>query len=206
MIDSGLHQWNDGYPSGDDVLNDINNGVAHVLTIDNEIAVYGAVILNGEPCYDTIAGNWQTNGNYYVIHRFATLPEFQREGLAQKFIRCVRGLCEVEQVPSIKVDTHIKNFKMIGLLSSLGFCYCGIIDYGTRGTRAAFEYVTLNMDAVNNFSRFFFFFLPFCAKQIWRNHIFAVSLQKKQQYFYGRKKLLDEAIGGKTQPSFRILL
>ena len=151
MIDSGVHQWNDGYPSGDDVLNDINNGVAHVLTIDNEIAVYGAVILNGEPCYDTIAGNWQTNGNYYVIHRFATLPEFQREGLAQKFIRCVRGLCEVEQVPSIKVDTHIKNFKMIGLLSSLGFCYCGIIEYGTRGTRAAFEYVTLNMDAVNNF-------------------------------------------------------
>ena len=151
MIDSGLHQWNDGYPSGDDVLNDINNGVAHVLTIDNEIAVYGAVILNGEPCYDTIAGNWQTNGNSYVIQRFATLPEFQREGLAQKFIRCVRGLCEVEQVPSIKVDTHIKNFKMIGLLSSLGFCYCGIIDYGTRGTRAAFEYVTLHMVAVNNF-------------------------------------------------------
>lgn len=151
MVASGLHQWSDGYPSGDDILNDINNGVAYVLSIDNQIAVYGAVILNGEPFYEQIQGKWQTVGNYYVIHRFATLPELQREGLAQKFIRCVRGLCEVERVPSIKVDTHIHNLKMVRLLASLGFCYCGIIDYGSHGTRVAFEYVTLRSEEINNF-------------------------------------------------------
>lgn len=144
MMDSGLHQWSDGYPSKDDVLNDINNGVARVLTINKKIAVYGAVILNGEPRYDFIQGEWKTNENYYVIHRFATLPELQREGLAKIFIKRVKGLCEVEFVPSIKVDTHIKNLKMVNLLSSLGFCYCGIINYGERGTRVAFEYVTQN--------------------------------------------------------------
>lgn len=149
MIDSGLHQWSEGYPSEDDILNDINNGVARVLAIGNKIAVYGAVILNGEPHYDMLQGKWQTNGNYYVIHRFATLPEFQREGLAQTFIKRVKGLCEVERVPSIKLDTHIKNFKMVNLLSSMGFCYCGVVDYGTRGIRVAFEYVTLTPEAEN---------------------------------------------------------
>lgn len=151
MMMSGLHQWNDGYPSGDDVLNDINNGVAHVLTINNKIAVYGAVILNGEPRYDDIQGQWLSTGNYYVIHRFATLPELQREGYAQKFIRSVKGLCEVERVPSIKVDTHLKNYKMVGLLSSMGFSYCGTIDYGAHGMRVAFEYITLNPEEGNNF-------------------------------------------------------
>lgn len=146
MIESGLHQWTDGYPSEDDIRNDINNGVAYVLTIDHKIAVYGAVILNGEPKYDDIDGEWLTNGNYYVIHRFATLPEFQREGYAQTFIKRVKGLCEVEQVPSIKVDTHIKNLKMVNLLASMGFCYCGVIDYGSHGTRIAFEYRTINPD------------------------------------------------------------
>lgn len=144
MMDSGLHQWTDGYPSKDDVLNDINNGVARVLTINKKIAVYGAVVLNGEPRYDFIQGEWKTHENYYVIHRLATLPEFQREGLARVFIKRIKGLCEVEYVPSIKVDTHIKNLKMVNLLSSLGFCYCGTINYGERGIRVAFEYVTFD--------------------------------------------------------------
>lgn len=144
MIESGLHQWTGGYPSESDILADINNGVAQVLTIDKKIAVYGAVILNGEEKYNSIQGTWKTYGNYYAIHRLATLPELQREGFAQVFIKKVKGLCEVECIPSIKVDTHIKNLKMVKLLSSMGFCYCGTVDYGTRGKRIAFEYVTLN--------------------------------------------------------------
>lgn len=144
MIESGLHQWTGGYPSESDILADINNGVAQVLTIDKKIAVYGAVILNGEEKYNSIQGTWKTYGNYYAIHRLATLPELQREGFAQVFIKKVKGLCEVECIPSIKVDTHIKNLKMVKLLSSMGFCYCGTVDYGARGKRIAFEYVTLN--------------------------------------------------------------
>ncbi len=146
MMESGLHQWSDGYPAKEDILRDINNGVAHVLTFSGKIAVYGAVILNGEPNYDYIIGKWQTEGNYYAIHRFATLPDLQREGLARTFIKQVRGLCEVERVPSIKVDTHIKNFRMVRLLASMGFCYCGTVDYGTHGKRVAFEYVTLTQE------------------------------------------------------------
>ena len=145
MIDSGLHQWSEGYPSEDDILNDINNGVGCVLTINKQVAVYGAVVLNGEPQYQALNGKWITDGDYYVIHRFATRPEFQREGLAQAFIKKVKGLCEVEKVHSIKVDTHIKNIRMVSLLNSMGFCYCGVVDYGDRDKRVAFEYVTVNL-------------------------------------------------------------
>lgn len=144
MIASGRHQWTNEYPSKQDILNDINNGNAYVLTADNQIAVYGAVILNGEPLYNNIEGKWLTNSNYYVIHRFATLPELQREGFAQIFINKTNSLCEVEHVPSIKVDTNYDNIPMIRLLSSMGFCVCGRINYGEKkGYRFAFEKLTM---------------------------------------------------------------
>lgn len=81
----------------------------YVLTVNDQIAVYGAVVLNGEPAYEFLEGKWLTNSNYYVIHRFATLPKLQREGYARIFINKVCSLCEVEHVPSIKVDTNYDN-------------------------------------------------------------------------------------------------
>lgn len=146
MIASGRHQWTNDYPSVKDIKNDIDNGNAFVITVDNQIAVYGAVMLNGEPQYDFLKGEWLTNGDYYVIHRFATLPMFQREGLARVFIDKVNSLCEVERVPSIKVDTNYDNLPMINLLSSMGFCICGQVNYGTRGMRFAFEKTTMEIE------------------------------------------------------------
>ncbi len=143
MIASGRHQWTNDYPSKEDIKNDLNNGNAYVLTVDERIAVYGAVILNGEPRYEFLDGKWMTYGNYYVIHRFATLPELQREGFAKIFLQKTNSLCEMEHIPSIKVDTNFDNLPMINLLSSLGFCICGNVNYGERGSRFAFEKVTI---------------------------------------------------------------
>lgn len=139
MIKSGRHQWTEQYPAYKDILADINNGNAYVLTVNDQIAVYGAVVLNGEPAYEFLEGKWLTNSNYYVIHRFATLPKLQREGYARIFINKVCSLCEVEHVPSIKVDTNYDNLPMVSLLSSMGFCLCGKVSYGERGLRFAFE-------------------------------------------------------------------
>lgn len=143
MIASGRHQWTSDYPSENDIRKDIDNGNAFVLTVNGDVAVYGAVVLNGEPAYQKIEGKWLTEGDYYVIHRFATIPKYQREGLARIFISKVNSLCEIEKVPSIKVDTNYDNIPMVKLLSSMGFCICGQVDYGKRGTRFAFEKRTI---------------------------------------------------------------
>lgn len=147
MIESGRHQWTEEYPSEKDIRKDIENGNAFVLTANEEVVVYGAVILNGEPKYKKLVGNWITDGDYYVIHRFATLPSFQREGLARIFISKVNSMCEVEKIPSIKVDTNFDNTPMINLLSSMGFCICGRVNYGgSRGQRFAFEKLSIAME------------------------------------------------------------
>lgn len=143
MIASGRHQWTADYPSEQDIRNDINNGNAYVLTVNGEIAVYGAIILNGEPQYEFLQGKWLTHSDYYVIHRFATLPKLQREGYAKEFLDRTNSLCQVEHVCSIKVDTNYDNLPMIKLLSSMGYCICGQVNYGERGYRFAFEKLTI---------------------------------------------------------------
>ena len=60
MIKSGRHQWTEQYPAYKDILTDINNGNAYVLTVNDQIAVYGAVVLNGEPAYEFLEGKWLT--------------------------------------------------------------------------------------------------------------------------------------------------
>ena len=64
MIESGRHQWTEEYPSEKDIRKDIENGNAFVLTVNEEVVVYGAVILNGEPKYKKLVGNWITDGDY----------------------------------------------------------------------------------------------------------------------------------------------
>ena len=56
MISQGRHQWTNDYPSQQNITNDLNNGNAYVLTVDEKIAVYGALILNGEPQYEFLDG------------------------------------------------------------------------------------------------------------------------------------------------------
>ena len=43
MIKSGRHQWTEQYPAYKDILADINNGNAYVLTVNDQIAVYGEI-------------------------------------------------------------------------------------------------------------------------------------------------------------------
>ncbi len=133
MIASGRHQWTNDYPAEQDIKEDINNGNAYVLTVNGEVAVYGAVTLNGEPNIRNLSVvTGLLIGDYYVIHRFATLPKYQREGLARIFINKVNSICEVEKIPSIKVDTNFDNIPMINFLSSMGFCICGSVNYGKQ--------------------------------------------------------------------------
>lgn len=89
MIKSGRHQWTEQYPAYKDILADINNGNAYVLTVNDQIAVYGAVVLNGEPAYEFLEGKWLTNSNYYVIHRSQPCPNCrERDTHAFSSTRC----------------------------------------------------------------------------------------------------------------------
>ncbi|WP_292010568.1 GNAT family N-acetyltransferase [Chryseobacterium sp.] len=134
----GSTQWQDGYPNQQTVESDIEKGFGYVLTVDDQVAVYTALIFNDEPAYSTIEGAWLSDGEFLVIHRVAVLEEFAGQGLVKKLFELIEDFTKSKGVASIKVDTNYDNIAMLKILENLGYSYCGEVLL-RGGMRKAFE-------------------------------------------------------------------
>lgn len=134
----GSQQWQNGYPNPEVIKNDIEQNQGFVLSIDDKIAVYGALIFNDEPAYDDIDGKWLSNGDFLVIHRVAVDERFHGKGLVKTFFEKTEDFAKQNKVFSVKVDTNFDNAAMLHILKKLGYTYCGEV-YLAGGVRKAFE-------------------------------------------------------------------
>jgi hypothetical protein len=69
--EDGSNQWQDGYPNPDGIQNDIDKNAGFVLTEGDTIIGYSALLINDEPAYEKLEGQWLTSGDYVVFHRVA---------------------------------------------------------------------------------------------------------------------------------------
>jgi len=136
----GSEQWQNGYPNQQTVYDDITSGYGYVLTNDNLIIAYAAIIFGVEPAYNEIVGQWLTNGDYVAVHRIATSNAVKGQGVATKLFKLLETLAIGHNVFSIKVDTNFDNIPMLKLLERLEYSYCGEIFFG-GAPRKAFEKV-----------------------------------------------------------------
>lgn len=138
----GSEQWQNGYPNEQTVESDISKKFGFVLTVNDEIAVYVALIFNDEPAYSSIEGAWLTNGEFVVIHRVAVSEKFAGQGLAKKLFDVIEEYVKSQNVHSIKVDTNYDNLAMLKILEAKGYTYCGEVLLNS-GMRKAFEKVLI---------------------------------------------------------------
>ncbi|WP_426278195.1 N-acetyltransferase family protein [Chryseobacterium sp. S-02] len=121
----GSTQWQQGYPNLDTVESDIAKGFGYVMTVDGEIAVYSALILNDEPAYSTIEGAWLSNGEFVVVHRVAVDEKFAGQGMVKKLFDYIEEFTKSNGIQSVKVDTNYDNTAMLKILEGKGYSYCG---------------------------------------------------------------------------------
>jgi len=138
----GSTQWQNGYPNPGTVESDIAKGFGYVLTVDGEIAVYAALILNDEPAYSTIEGAWLSNGEFVVVHRVAVDGKFAGQGMVKKLFDHIEDFTRSHGIQSIKVDTNYDNIAMLKILESKGYSYCGEVLLAD-GMRKAYEKIIL---------------------------------------------------------------
>lgn len=138
----GSTQWQNGYPNADTVESDIAKGFGFVLTIDEVVAVYVALIFNDEPAYSTIEGAWLSDGEFVVVHRVAVSEEFAGQGLVKKLFDYIEDYTKSEGVQSVKVDTNYDNIAMLKILEKQGYSYCGEVVLA-GGVRKAFEKIII---------------------------------------------------------------
>ncbi len=138
----GSAQWQNGYPNLGTVESDIAKGLGYVMTVDNEIAVYAALILNDEPAYSKIEGAWLSNGEFVVVHRVAVDGKFAGQGMVKKLFDHIEDFTRSHGIQSVKVDTNYDNIAMLKILESKGYSYCGEVLLAD-GMRKAYEKIII---------------------------------------------------------------
>jgi GNAT superfamily N-acetyltransferase len=134
----GSQQWQDGYPNVSVIEEDILKGVGYVLTDNETISGYTAIMINDEPAYANLEGKWLTNEDFVVVHRLAVSDNYIGQGLAQKMMLCTEEIALENNIFSVKVDTNFDNIPMLKIFEKLGYTYCGEVML-RGGIRKAFE-------------------------------------------------------------------
>ncbi len=136
----GSNQWQDGYPNPESVQNDIEKGVGFVLTENESIIGYSAILINDEPEYANIVGKWLSNGDFVVFHRVAIAETHLGKGFAKVLFTFIEEFAKDNNILSVKADTNFDNGAMLSLFDKSGYVYCGEVHF--RGSpRKAYEKV-----------------------------------------------------------------
>jgi GNAT superfamily N-acetyltransferase len=138
--EDGSQQWQDGYPNPVVVQKDIEKGDGFVLLDGETIIGYSAVLINDEPAYEKIEGNWLTTEDFVVIHRVAISEKYLGKGFAKMIIKYVEDFALSNNIFSVKADTNFDNIAMMKIFENLGYTYCGEV-YFRGSPRKAYEKV-----------------------------------------------------------------
>lgn len=135
----GIDQWQDGYPTAEIIMRDIESKVGYVYVEENTVAGYAAIVLTGEIAYKQIPNNiWATGEDYVVVHRLCVSKGYTRNGKALSLMRKAKELAIEAGYSGFRIDTHRGNVRMLSMMDRLGFEYRGIIHYES-GERLAYD-------------------------------------------------------------------
>lgn len=140
MIANGnTTQWQNGYPSRDDVQKDIENKNCYLcMEKDGRIAGVFAWILGEDPTYQTIyQGDWHRKEPYGTIHRIASA------GITKGIAEVCFDYC-LKSCSYLRIDTHRDNHPMQKAILSYGFSECGIIHIRDGSERIAYDLIDPN--------------------------------------------------------------
>lgn len=129
MKESGVDQWQDGYPTREAFESDINKRCCHVFLVKSKIAGVISILFEPEECYGHVEdGAWLTDTlTYAVFHRSAVGKEYRGTGIANEMLSYADNITKENGFNSLRGDTHRDNKAMRGLLAKRGFTHCGTI-------------------------------------------------------------------------------
>lgn len=142
LKDAGVDQWQDGYPTKEQIRGDIMRGESRVWEENGEIVGTSMLTFTGEESYEVLTGGeWLTKEkNYGTIHRIAVRSSLRRKGIAGRMLQAMEKECREKGVYSLRIDTHQDNKPMRAWLTKNRFFQCGDITLKSTGApRIAYE-------------------------------------------------------------------
>jgi ribosomal protein S18 acetylase RimI-like enzyme len=116
----GIEQWNEEYPTTEQLRKDIESGNMHLLMENGKIAASVVLDEQEDPEYKRI--DWADDeGRWLVVHRLCVHPDWQGRGLSKRMIREIERFAKEKGYTSIRLDTMLKNEKAVNLYDSQGY-------------------------------------------------------------------------------------
>ena len=142
-----IDQWQDGYPTEEQFVTDIENNDSYIIENDEGITI-GTTMFSTkeEPTYRQIEGEWLTEKDavYGVIHRLAVANKYRSSGMAKFVFDYCENELKAKGINSMRIDTHRDNLGMQKLLKNRGYQYCGVIILTSGSERLAYEKLIRN--------------------------------------------------------------
>lgn len=108
MINNGIYQWNELYPSKEVLQKDIE--LQQIWKLEVEDKIIGIIVLTTIEDEEYKDVKWLTkNHQNLYIHRLAVSPQFQGKGYAQKLIGFAENYAITNKFTSIRLDTFSQN-------------------------------------------------------------------------------------------------
>lgn len=108
MINNGIYQWNELYPSKEVLQKDIE--LQQIWKLEVEDKIIGIIVLTTIEDEEYKDVKWLTkNHQNLYIHRLAVSPQFQGKGYAQKLISFAENYAITNKFTSIRLDTFSQN-------------------------------------------------------------------------------------------------
>ncbi|WP_150452058.1 GNAT family N-acetyltransferase [Arenibacter lacus] len=108
LVEVGIYQWNESYPSQEKFEKDISRGELYLLKTDQEII--GTIVISTfmDPEYYSVSWTTPNQHNYY-IHRLAVHPQHQKKGYGKLLMEYAEEYARTNRAVSVRLDTFSKN-------------------------------------------------------------------------------------------------
>lgn len=117
---AGIKQWDEIYPSTDNITADIAAGTLDVLRAGGVIVACITVDQNYDPLWQHL--NWSSDSEpAAAVHRLMVHPSQQGRGLAKQLMLHAEAVARFRGCRSIRLDTFLQNPAAMALYPRLGY-------------------------------------------------------------------------------------
>ena len=128
MEKADIHQWDEIYPTKDDIAQDIQKNQMYIGIEGKKIAV--CFTLSEECDEEYKNGKWQyPEAKFNVIHRLCVNPAFQNKGIATQTIKYIEELSKSLGYEEIRLDCFTQNPYSQKLYNKAGYSIVGYADW-----------------------------------------------------------------------------
>jgi ribosomal protein S18 acetylase RimI-like enzyme len=142
MIEKGIFQWNEHYPSIEKLEADIEKEELYVIKQDEKIL--GIIVITESIDDEYFPVEWlsKTDNNIY-IHRLATHPRVWGKGYAQELMDFAEAFARLNKYESVRLDTFSQNQRNQKFYETRGYKRLGNIYFPKQSEHPFYCYELL---------------------------------------------------------------